>query len=379
LLSFVADASAHGAAPAAIGLLGFNGEDASLVRLSRGMAHRVPDGFRFMCPEAWGGDITAPAVALPGGPALVAGERLFVVAPDGVVSPHPSQPGTGIALANNSAATFGLFSRDAQYELRHITESTSELIRILDEPFRLLAASDSELSLLGWTGSSVVFQTMSLAGEPRERVEWIAPSAVSYAELRVAAEQLYILIWGSAAPWATLGRMTAGAYEPLREANANIAGPVALDTGTLVALDGELEVLEDGAAVDVRGNKVTCLGGVLGQPYACAHGDVLRVEPDGLGSPLFEIVSLREPDYRGLSEAARMDCMTRWLDVKVDVASRAPSSAAAQDAAVPDMVKPTDSAARPAGCALGARARHVWWLEAMLLVVLAARRRSQRG
>lgn len=204
-VSFVARASAHGAAPAAIGLLGFDGADATLVRLTRGMARRVPDGFRFVCPEAWGGDITAPAAAIPAGPALVAGETLFVVEPDGVVSPHPSKPGTGIALAHNRDALFGLFQRDDKYELQRITERTSELVRVLDEPFRLLVASDSELSLLGWTGRSVVLQRFSLDGESRQRAQ------------------------------------------------------------------------------------------------CCAHGDVMRVERDGLGSPLFEIASLREPDYQGLS------------------------------------------------------------------------------
>ena len=38
------------------------------------------------------------------------------------------------------------------------------------------------------------------------------------------------------APWVTLGRVTERGYEPLREASSDIAGPVALSTGTLVAL-----------------------------------------------------------------------------------------------------------------------------------------------
>jgi MYXO-CTERM domain-containing protein len=214
-------------------------------------------------------------------------------------------------------------------------------------------------------------------------VTWNATNAVAYAELRVAAEQLYVLIWGSAAPWVTLGRLAKDGYEPLREASSNIAGPVAVGAEALVLLDGKLDALADDAMLDARGDYVTCLGGELGQAYACAHGNVLRVEQSGLGEPLFELASLREPDYQGLPEAAQLDCATRWLDVQEHVAMLTGSSEAAdagvRDAAPAEVAEVTTGAARPAGCAVSTRAAHAWWLYLVALALLIARRRTWLG
>jgi len=387
LLALVARASAHGSLPAATELLAHSAGSATLVRLAPGgLAYRVPDGFRFVCPEAWGGDVLAPAAAIPAGRALIASDALFVVEQDGRVSPHPIQAGSGVVVTNNRDAAFGVFKHEGRYELRRVTEGTNDLVRVLEQPFGALVASDREVSLLRWLDSTLVLQRMSLTGELRESLTWTVPNAVAYARLRTAGDSLYVLVWGRSAPWVTLGRVTARGYEPMREASSDIAGPVALAVDppdTLVALDGTIERLEGGTSVDAHGNRATCLGTNDAQPYACVHGDLLRVDPGGLGAPLFELSALREPDYQTLPAALRMDCSTRWLDLRDHVASLLSSGSAADagvaDAATPDAATLTPGAGRHSGCSLGASSGRPGPLLLYALMLFFAAARSRRG
>ncbi len=382
-LSLATRAVAHGPPPAATALLGLEGENATIVSLTRGLAHRSEDGFRFLCPERWGGNVAAPAAGIPGGPAVVAAAELFLVEADGRISPHPSQVGPGVALTSSRDALYGIFRVDGHRELRRITQSSSELIRSLDEPFAALAASENELALLSWAESTLVLQKVLRPGELGARVTWSAPSDVAYADLRGAGDQLYAVIWANAAPWVTLGRVTAQGYVQMLEAGGDIAGPLALAMDTWVARDGAFGPLKDGGMVPQPSPHVTCLGSYLGLDYACVDGDLVRVEEDGLGASLFELTSLREPNYEGLSEAARTDCMARWLDVQIHLASAAASGGAA-DASTPavDTTQRDDGPSMPngAGCTLGlntthACTRHAWWLSAIALAALFLLRR----
>jgi hypothetical protein len=381
LLVCVAPAVAHGPAPAATGVFEVDADGPSWVRLTRGLAQRAPAGFRFVCPEAWDGNIIAPIAAIPGGPLVVASESLFLIAPDGQVAPHPSELGAGVALANNRDALFGLFKRAGQYELQRVSQSASELVRLLEEPFDALAASDSQLFLLGSRQRTLWLQMLSLTGELGERVTWNAPHDVAYAELRLAHEQLYVVVWGRSAPWVTLGRVTPQGYEPLREANTDIAGPIALGEDALLALDGRVETLREGAPLAGLESYVTCLGSEHGQAYACAHNDVLRVDQDGLGAALFEVAALQVPDYEALAPRVRPDCVTRWLDVEEHVAMLAESdsvgASGAADAGPSAAAQPSPSSAKPGGCAIGVGGEHARWLGATFVLVLGLWRRAR--
>jgi MYXO-CTERM domain-containing protein len=357
LLAFAPRVSAHGPPPAATELLAKTEQGAALVRLTPGgFAHRVADGFRFICPEAWGGDVLAPLASISLGPTIVASDSLSIVEQDGRVALHPVQSGAGIVAASHRDAVFVIFKHEGKVELRRVTGTTNELVRLLDQPFGALVASVDELSLLRWLDNTLVLQKLSLTGEPLGSVTWTMKSPVAYARLRLAGSQLYVVVWGRSAPWVSLGRLTAQGYEPLREASTDVAGPVSLATGTLVAIDGVLQSLETGALVDTLGYRATCLGERDGLAYACAHSDLLRVDASGLGAPLFEVASLRAPDAQALSEVARADCTTRWLDLQNDIAvARAASAphdagASAPDAATADASTPLARASDTGGC-----------------------------
>jgi hypothetical protein len=353
--AFVGRVSAHGPPPAAAELLAVEEQQASLVRLTTGgLAQRVTEGFRFVCPEAWGGDVLAPAAAIPLGPTVLGSDTLFVLEADGRLAAHPVQSGTARVLVSQRDAVFGLFQQGEQTALRRVTPSENDLIRNLDRPFGALAALDEELVLLHWLDKALVLERVAPTGELLGSVSMTLPNAVAYARLRVAAGRLYVVVWGRSAPWVTLGRITDGTYEPLREAGVDIAGPVATTDGSLVAVDGVLLRLDDGAPVDTGGERITCLGESAGEPYACAHGDLLRVAADGLGAQLFELGSLRAPAVLTLSPVAQDDCSRRWLDLQAD----APGGSLDGGVMIPDAgpsAADTATAAAPSasGCSVG--------------------------
>jgi hypothetical protein len=386
-LLFASKASAHGGFPAAVSLLGLSSEGASVVRLTHGLAYRADDGFRFLCPEAWGGDVSAPAAAIPDGPVVIAAERLFLIGPDGRITPHASELGQGIALAANGDALFGLFRRDGRDALWRITASTAELLVSFDERFSALAAQEGELSVLRFFTNVLVLQTISLTGELRARSSWSMPTPVASAELRVAGERLYVVVGESAAPWFTLGRLGAQGYEQLRDAQSNIAGPLSLATGALFARDGALEALEEGAPLVQPDDYVSCLDSLSAQPFACVREGLMRVDEQGLGDALFAFAALREPDYDAVPEPVRADCSTRWQDLRDHLASAGlwQEPAAAGAAPVSRSDAGSTQRAEAASCALGLGAalgtrcsvpepRLTCWLSLLLSLGLLVRR-----
>ncbi|MET0283467.1 MAG: hypothetical protein ABW352_03330 [Polyangiales bacterium] len=349
LLLFTSRALAHGAPPATTELLALDARGAALVRLTPGgFAHRSGDGFRFVCPESWGGYVLAPAAAPSFGPALVASDELFVVGQDGRVARHPVQSGLGFAAASQRDAVLVVFQDEGRWELRRVTASSNELVRTLAQPVDALAGD----------GSTLRFEDRELTVETGQRtITWTAPSYVASAQLRIAAAQLHVVTHGRSAPWVTLGRILDGAYEPLLEASVDIAGPA----GNLVAVDGKLRTLS-GTPIETA-ERVTCLGEVDGTLYACSRGDLFRVDERGLGDPLFTVAGLQDPDYSTLTETARADCTTRWVDLRDD--AKAALALRAGDAGMMSEALPIESSAE--GCALHSRGGAAWLILALWL------------
>jgi hypothetical protein len=383
-LFVVSHAAAHGMPPAALAPLATDEQGVRIVRLSEGLAHRSSDGFRFICPEAWGGNVFAPASAIPDGPAVIAGAELFLVEPDGGITPHPESLGDGIALARNRAGLFGLFPREDRVELRRIERDRSVLLHTFEEPYTQLAARDATLSVMLAAKRELVVQHLTPGGELLERVSWSMPNSVAFAELQAASDQLYIRVWGNSAPWVTLGRIADAGFEPLHEAQGAIAGPLALAEGSLVALDGKLQGLEDARAPVSQGDgAVNCLDHFDGIAYACVSQGLKRVDDAGVGDFLFQLTSLREPDYQGLRASQQADCAFRWRDVLEHVTEAAAEAATASgaspdnpDAAMePEPESDATSNEAASGCSLGARPARAFWLHALGLTLLARLRR----
>lgn len=305
---------------------------------------------------------------------MFAADRLFFAEPDGQITPAVDDIGLRLALAGNRDAVFGLFARSGQVELWRVERSGGVMLQTFDEPFVELAASDSALHVLRFSRRTLVVQQLTLSGELGERVTWDAPSSVAEAELRTAADQVYVVVSGNAAPWMTLGRIAEGSYEQLRDAQSTIAGPIELDGATLIALDGMLERLQDGAALKQESEYVQCLASFAGVAYACVGAGLKRVDAAGLGEPLFELAALREPDTQALPEPERSNCHLRWRDFEDHLAASGLANASG-DA---DAAKATDVSAAPpaAGCSLRGCTKQPGWLSLSLWTLLLLGRAS---
>lgn len=335
-LLIASSAAAHGAPPAALAVLSWDDVGPLSVRLSEGLAQRADGGFRFVCPEAWGGDVFAPMSTLASGTVVVAGTDLTLVDAEGRVTLHPERLGTSLALARTADALFGLFLRDGKREVRRIEATHSALLYTSDVPFTMMAAYDDTISLSHFMQETVVVQHISVLGEPGPRVTWLAPSGVAYAELRATGDRLYAVVWGNRHPWVTLGRVTHDAYQHLREAQSAIAGPLELLGATAVATDGQLGWLEGGEGSLVQGEgAVSCLDSLQGRGYACVSEGLKAFDSEGVGAPLFQLATLREPDYQALPASVRGDCAFRWRDVGEHVAMLPTSPTVADAGAAP--------------------------------------------
>lgn len=373
---------AHGPAASASALLEVADGQASVVRVAGGLAQRQSDGFRFVCPEAWDGDVLAAAAAVPGGPVLIASERSFLMDAQGDVSPYPEEIGAGVALASNDDALFGLFTREGKRELRRLDAESSQLLHAFDESFSALAVGSEDAWLLGWSKNGLFLQRVALSGELRERMTWGILSTVARAELHLVGAQPYVSVWGSSAPWVSVGRIQAGNFEPLRDAHSNIGGPVQIEDGAWAVIDGALEPL-DAQAGEGRDQDMSCLESVRGVPYVCANNGLQQVDARGHASVLFTMEALREPDYRSLATAeARESCNMRWLDLQVHLAGKGlidAGAASGEDAraqAPADQIE-ADTPNRTASCALAAGADEHGWLCASVLALLALRTRRR--
>ena len=358
-------------------------EQATLLRLTRGLAVRVEEGFRYVCPERWGGDATAPVAALPGGPAWVAGPELLLVEGDGSARSYAPELGQAIALASGDQAAFGIFQPAGRYELWRLTPEAPKLVAVLDDRFETLVAHDDEVALLGWNAGGLVVQRMSLAGEVLARSTWETPSVVAYAELRSAAGTLFVVSHGSTEPWVSLARIDEDDFVILREAGSTILGPVEVQGRRLLAVDGTLGWLEDASAIEPRGY-VTCLGQVGAVSYLCVDGTMVQIVDAGLQTvPLFEPGRLLEPEYELLAEGARVDCARRWQDLKADLP---PSTAVGArdagglgqevvDASTGEATAPTG---RASGCTSSAKPAPAGWSGWSALCALVARWTSRK-
>lgn len=371
-LGFGSKAAAHGGFPAAVSLLAADAEGATLVRLTHGLAYRADGGFRLLCPEAWGGDVSAPIAAIPGGPVVIGGEQLYLLEPDGQLTRHESELGQAVALSANSTALFGLFRGDDRDELVRISTSTSERVAAFKDQFSALAARDDELALSRFYNNLLLVQTLAPDGALRTFDFTSMGRPITSAELRSDGDELYAVIGSSAAPWFTLARWDVGGWSSLLAAESSLAGPLSLAGSMLYARDGALETLPDVDDANASADYVTCLGSVDGQPFACVREGLVRVDQAGLGTPLFTFAELREPDYALLPESARADCETRFRDLSDHLASaglwQAADQKSAPGAAIDDDAVPDGSRAASCSLSRGAGGCSIMWLVLALLV-----------
>jgi len=327
LLSFLtpcASALAHGPPPTAYAVVSSDADGARVVRLSTGLAlRRGPERFQFVCPAAWGDESAAPLAALDDGTVVVgAVNGLMLMSPDGALRPHPHPDAAGISTELLRTA-HGVFS------LR-ITQTGSQVLAIDAQSARVLwqdtrnwysiGARDDVLVLLRANNAEIEQLTIgSSDGKERERQLATLGTPIDYVFARATGGASYVLTLTQNAP--TLGSLSANAFSKIAQGASTIAGPLRIGDATLLAVDGQLSRLQNGApAALAEDDYLLCLEESDGTPYACTPEGIKRVRAETLAEPLFELSWMVPPDLARLSEGKpRERCDYQWQDMRFDL------------------------------------------------------------
>lgn len=316
-------AFAHGDPPTPLSLLARDGEAAALVLLDSAMARRTAlSSFEYVCPARWGEEVSTPTVALDAQCTLVVGREALMVVEGERVERHPH------ALAQQAFADLltldgrllGLLVDGAGTWLYEITRDDVALF-FHDEVSWQSAHADARGVLLSRLADGRVEQLRVASDGKRGTVLGAALSQhASHVLSRSAGERDYVVTLMG--PKAELAVIEAGGYRRLLGPASAILGPVMVAEQTLVALDGQLQVLDGELATPVSdASNLTCLyGGVL--PYACTREAILSVTVAGLGQPLFSLTQLAPPELQNLMDPeTRAACELQWEHARFDLQS----------------------------------------------------------
>jgi hypothetical protein len=315
-------AFAHGAeTPQALSIVASDALGPSLVRLNEGFAVRRPEGFRYLCPALWGEDSVALAQSIAGGAAVIgASSGLLLLTAEGSVERHPDPAASGhvIALASTAQRTYALRAHDG-YEL---LEVHSEAVRVLwrdAQPWEDMAVSSGFVVLMRVAAGRLFERRLSLEGAPiSEREAQVMPNT-SNVRVRTSGATSYALLLSSSLQ-AELGRISESGWLSVRSAST-IAGPIETSSGAgFAAIDGALSRFEGQLFSPLNEPaRVSCLGQGFGLSYACADGGLRALDERGLGSPLFALDMLVEPDLSRVPERDRATCALQWQRFTIDL------------------------------------------------------------
>jgi hypothetical protein len=329
-LALPSRATAHGDGAAVISLVRSDGDGApQLLRLSEGMALRVNQRTRYLCPALFDSDETPRAAALPAGPTIVTSSSgAYLLFDDGEVAPHPDpslSDGAITGLEAGENAVLALRQRVDGAELLALDAERAQVIAELPAALSSLAVEDDAVLVAGLTAAGRAAQRgFELDGA--ERDEWNAEAATPLDTLavfaRVAGARPYVLVSARNGLGSELARLdNAGGYDVVQRAGGAISGPIAVGGRTWFAFDGRLAELTDGGDV-VRSEQdplLTCVGRNRTLAYACTPGALVRLEDGQLGERLFGLDELEPPELSGLAPALAERCRLQWLRFRVDL------------------------------------------------------------
>jgi hypothetical protein len=362
-LALPSRATAHGDPAAVVSVVRSDGDGAPrLLRLSEGMAARVGQHTRYLCPALFDSDETPRAAALPGGPTVVASSSgVYLLFDDGNVASHPDpsvSEGAITGLEAGENAVLALRKRVDGAELLALDAERAEVIAELPAALSSLAVEDDGVLVAGLTAAGRAAQRgFDLDGA--ERDEWNAEAATPLDTLavfaRVAGDLPYLLVSARNGLGSELARLdNAGGYDVVQRASGAISGPIAVGGRTWFAFDGRLAELTDGGDVvrSEQGPLVTCVGRNRTLAYACTPGALVRLEDGQLGERLFDLDQLEPPELSGLAPALAERCRLQWLRFRVDLvaAGITPNDDGGEPA-------PPSSGTRDGGAAVGSSQR----------------------
>jgi hypothetical protein len=383
---------AHNGPPTAYAVLAHDAAGPLAVSFSAGVAlRRAAQRYQFVCPAAWVEQFTSPVAALADGTLVVgAAGGLMLLDSDGTPRPHPDPAAVGRSteLVRGSLGVFALRPALTGSEVVAIDGQTVRVLWQDTTSWASLAALGDKLVLARGGNRSVDLITLSaLDGAIVERQSAVVDLPVDYVFARASTSAAYVLLVYRSGTLA-LGSLVMNMFTQLADAQLSLAGPLSIDATTLLALDGALQQLNDGALLPLADDhSVVGLGEQDGLAYACEREGISRLSGPVLAEPLFRFSWLEPPALELVEEGeARMLCNAQWQDFLLDMqlAMLDPSVSSAPPMTVQTTMAGAGSVQLPAaeptpqraGCTtLPGAAPDLYWLPLVLVVVWCQRRR----
>ena len=299
----------------------------SFIKLSRGAASRGPDGWRFVCPVAWGGPDT-PLMGATAAPPIWIGARTGLQewsASGTLLHTHSDllnaaelralvHSGTRMFALSGFGDTSTVWSLVAGqapqsvHKASHRIQSMSTdwegrllIVLIEEENFVIerVDPSDGSVTRIHSSTSLPVDGTLTLRSTP------------GGIYVRTINQSIFRLYRIEEEDGQTL----------LYESTDSIHGPHQINERTWLTTEGQLtELVGDTLIPNDNTRRISCLSpsptyGLI----ACVLPDLYAVSPEGeLAQPLFELATLLPPVWEHLETNAAIQCELEWLDFSAD-------------------------------------------------------------
>ena len=316
---------AHVGPPVAFGVLSQDEQGPRAVSFNAGVAlRRSAQRYQFVCPGAWQDQFSAPVAALADGTIVVgATHGLMLLDEAGTLRAHPDPAAVGRS-SEVVRSTRGVFSLRPALQGSELLAIDAQSVRVLwkdTTAWSSLAASAEQLVLVRAANRLVEMVVVSAAdGSELARSSASLELPVDYAYARADTSSAFALVVYRSGRMA-LGTLAMNAFTKLGEAELSIAGPLRIENATLLALDGKLEQVTEGALLPLADeHNVVCLGELDGLAYACEREGISRVSAQVVGDPLFRFNWLMPPALEQVPEGdPRMLCNMQWQDFLLDM------------------------------------------------------------
>jgi hypothetical protein len=309
----------------AFGVLAQDAEGPRAVSLNAGVAlRRSAQRYQFVCPGAWQDQFSAPLAALADGTIVVGATRgLMLLDEAGSLRAHPDPAAVGRStdLVRSARGVFSLRPALQGSELLAIDAQTVRVLWRDTTSWSSLAASADKLVLVRGANRLLEMVVISAAdGSELERSSAALDLPLDYAFARANSSSAFALVVYRSGSMA-LGSLGMNAFTKLGDAELSIAGPLSVENTLLLALDGKLEQVSEGAALPLADeHNVVCLGELDGLTYACEREGISRVSAQLVGDPLFRFNWLTPPALEEVPEGdPRMLCNMQWQDFLLDM------------------------------------------------------------
>lgn len=310
LVATASDTWAHGSAPAILDVVSSDA-DASRIRLTVGLAERVDEGWRWICPASWGGPET-PVVADHQGSMVVFGDEGMVRVSGGAgtfVEGGAELDAASVRAAVASEDSLFILARlDGEDLLLASTDGPPTIVAQLRGTWQSLDVRDGSPFLGAVRDGSLLVAEVRPQGTGVSEVAYpldlLGPARAS---LRLRGERTFAVI--STEEDFRLFELDGSDATEIFASSSAIHGPMPIGESLFAVSDGALwELGENTRVVDNR-VRYTCAVWSPDASFVCAQTALFQAFDGGAATvPTFQHADLRPP------LAASGSCQGEWLD-----------------------------------------------------------------